>query len=315
MRLPQWSFRRKRPAEVRVAVADQLVLLRQYHPRHTKERIAAVRQLGEMRLSADERAEVATQLLRILKNQAREPTRKPVERALGGAYRAGAITGAIISIARIFFDPLHGDTSVERHFISVIVSTALLASVLIGPIVGVFNVGRSRRANDRVRGECAEVLGRLGCRDALCALADLVRGRDERMQAHAITGLWRLLPSLRKRGTPPLTSAESVALARCLPSLPERAAACALDVLQRLGVPSAEFYLVAFADRTDNAAMAQKACRALEAINARRDEEQQRRTLLRPAESAASDSLLRAAASAPTDEALLLRLPSEESAP
>lgn len=307
-----WWRARKPPADVRVAVFNHLTTLRRYYPRYTDKRIAAVRQLAEMSLSSAERAEVTSFLLRILTGQARETAFAAICRAAGGCFQVGAVLGACISVAGIFSDPLPFHLPPEKRFGVAIPALAVVSFVLLGPVAALFNVWRSRRANDRVRAECAAALGRLGCREALCALADLVRSRDQNMREQATTGLWRLLPSLGERGLQPLTSAESAALARSLPHLPDRAAGCALEALERLGAPSAVVCLRAYAEQAADDALAEQACRAMEAIEARYDVERQRRTLLRPAGREDTTILLHPAAAAETDEALLLRSAVEE---
>jgi hypothetical protein len=294
--------------DVREPVRRLVETLRRYHPRHTRERVEALRTFDPTGLNETERRLVSRLACEILGGSAREPDSAPLKRGMLGTFKAGGWLSIVAWFGLVLLTSAGGtqwDMLTPLLFaMPIVLFLAAVILLIIGLPVGRINVLISEASNNEVRAECAAVLRAVGDREALGPIARACREAWE-VGRHARLALSALL-SRYDWSEAGHSAEESIALAGSLPMLSGPMATRVLNTLAAHGTSACLPDLRIYARHEAAGDLAQQALRSVERMERRIAAENYVRTLLRPAGSSAT--LLRASeGGCDADPAQLLR--------
>ncbi len=271
---------------------------------HWPDRWLACTLLGALPLSEQERSAAVAALSDVVTEAVRPNAPMSRSRLTRGLQRSliyGLVLTAMACIPLVTW--ARGDDEVALAAWALVVFCSIPAGLALSPLVITLSVA----ADLRVREAAAVALGRIGTVDCIPALAHGALGPHRPTRVASAEALHRLLPKVPADAYPEHAADLSPALARLLQHDDDLLVLLTLDAIDKAGDGSclAPVERCATAGRAEP--IRQRAAELLPLLRARRDQERQAATLLRPAEPDAASTLLRAAPSSPTDPELLLR--------
>jgi HEAT repeat protein len=265
-------------------------------PKRWRERAVAAWTLGKARLGSQDTDTAVSALLEVLENGCRESLWRRYRRALGRSLLTASCAGmAAFLLFALYLDDRFG------YIPLAIAAPALLLRWFHSLLNDVW-------CRDRVRAAAATALGHLRAPESAGTLAAVLHDGDPDVRHAAAQALHELLPTLTA-GHFWLLGAQSIAnLGRALSCPDGTLAFRVLEALEKVGTSHAIPFVERAARRGRTARFRDAASRVLSLLHERQSQENQRFTLLRPAEAPDASLLLRPArASGECDTQQLLR--------